>query len=1223
MDKSAVDEQYPYVDDVTTLTEKDWAGGSEKLEACKELIIPAKAGDPIVIPMEYAPRLPKLVDEVVVNALDHVVRSIGGANPVTEVNIAYNAGTITVYNNGTGIPVAKHETASLKEGYDVYVPELIMGILFQGSNKERDANCIIGGTNGIGAKLANANSVLFTIETYDDQRGFYYSQTWVDRMKRTPPKIEKLTARHRRGTTITFTPDYALLGMGVPLSPVDSANIGHLVRHRAITACVYANYACTNAGRVRPPVVKWCGAAIACKRVEDIAAALFPDSPRVIMQIRATDMHTTSGALTASSAAFRLPWTACVVHMPASISKLEYDNLSCINGIIARGGGHIARVRDIVSKVVCECMTSRIAADDMKRAKKRVNERTFIVLYCQIPNPGWDGQRKDKLSFGKGKFAHYVIDSKTATAVGGMLADAIVADIQGGASKQTAASGKIVVRIPPDIYTPCNNVGNARVKGKMLIVTEGLSPKISVDRNGIDRERFGTFALRGVIVNARRETDTVETGDDSQYVIPNAKFKNNKILQYYIAALGLDDKKQYHTADMAAAAYDTGVLFMTDQDLDGKGCILGLLLSMMAHLWPGLYAKGYIKWFETPIIRAFPKKVTKATPGVIAFYSVDHFKAWADEDPKRLAKYNIVYYKGLARHEKSDWKAMFATIAAHTYTYIYDTVQHPRWFDIYFGDSPDKRKVILRRAPMRLTEGQSQRLRDARVMPCDIHLRTETDAYQRDNLERKLPHVVDGQNQSGRKIIHCAIRHMLGKPSIRVVQFSGLISKEENYHHGEASLDGGIFYRMQCYPGAAQLPPLVPRGESGSRYDGGQTHGSNRYVHVSANSRLLTVLFPETDYNMLEFNYEEGARCEPKYFVPIVPLAICESMRIPATGWTLGLWARDLHAIVNVVRTRIAYNSTHMESAELPPYEYKNAQVPWLGHCGIDESYGCYEIISRGSDCETVLVTELPLRRWTWPYIKEMTRLVETQPDVFLSVRDNSEYHVKITICLAPGTIARVAEEHASEHRGLIALLRLRAPMQSYINMMEVDGSVGEYVRYIDVLNTWYPYRRNMYIARVQRQTVMYELQIAYYENIVRYIGESASLDISRKPLAYIIERLRDAGFVRYYSDIVKNPGFTPTDQIRALATESDKATYDYLIDLSDRNKSAESLKRYEETLGKLRDAYAAHVRDCTAGAFPGAVQWIRELDELMTIYAEGCLTEWHFGESAANIPYL
>ncbi|RUP45794.1 topoisomerase 2 [Jimgerdemannia flammicorona] len=87
-----------------------------------------------------------------------------------KVTIDRATNTISVFNNGRGIPVEIHQ----KE--QVYVPELIFGHLLTSSNYDDDEKKIVGGRNGYGAKLANIFSNEFIIETSDNVSGKKFKQ---------------------------------------------------------------------------------------------------------------------------------------------------------------------------------------------------------------------------------------------------------------------------------------------------------------------------------------------------------------------------------------------------------------------------------------------------------------------------------------------------------------------------------------------------------------------------------------------------------------------------------------------------------------------------------------------------------------------------------------------------------------------------------------------------------------------------------------------------------------------------------------------------------------------------------------------------------------------------------------------------------------------------------------------------------------------------------------
>lgn len=94
--------------------------------------------------IEYSPGFMKIFDEILTNATDHSFRD----PTVNMIKVDYdqNTGEITVWNNGSGIPVKLHKE------YNMYVPELIFGHLLSGSNYDDNSVRTGAGTNGLGSK---------------------------------------------------------------------------------------------------------------------------------------------------------------------------------------------------------------------------------------------------------------------------------------------------------------------------------------------------------------------------------------------------------------------------------------------------------------------------------------------------------------------------------------------------------------------------------------------------------------------------------------------------------------------------------------------------------------------------------------------------------------------------------------------------------------------------------------------------------------------------------------------------------------------------------------------------------------------------------------------------------------------------------------------------------------------------------------------------------------
>ena len=184
--------------------------------------------------------------------------------------------------------------------------------------------------------------------------------------------------------------------------------------------------------------------------------------------------------------------------------------------------------------------------------------------------------------------------------------------------------------------------------------------------------------------------------------------------------------------------------------------------------------------------------------------------------------------------------------------------------------------------------------------------------------------------------------------------------------------------------------------------------------------------------------------------------------------------------------------------------------------------------------------------------------------------------------------------------------------MKSHINLMLADHSVREFTQYEQVVLYWYPFRRNLYVARVVRQNIIFEIKILYYQNIIRYIEQCREMKIPNRPIAEMEQILVDNNYLRINEQILASPGFISNDELRDNILIHG-ANFRYLLDLSDRKKSVESLAKFANKLRDLEEEYAIFSADSSSGAFPGAKIWLRELDQLAEVIHYGRKTNWQY----------
>ena len=127
----------------------------------------------MLVPLYVIPALWKLFDEIIVNCQDVWMKNKkDNLAPVTKVkiDIDWEKSSITVWNDGAGVPVVKHDDASKALKKDILCPELVWFHLNSGDNFVGERT--VGGKNGLGAKLAGVFSSYYKVKTSDGQKLF-------------------------------------------------------------------------------------------------------------------------------------------------------------------------------------------------------------------------------------------------------------------------------------------------------------------------------------------------------------------------------------------------------------------------------------------------------------------------------------------------------------------------------------------------------------------------------------------------------------------------------------------------------------------------------------------------------------------------------------------------------------------------------------------------------------------------------------------------------------------------------------------------------------------------------------------------------------------------------------------------------------------------------------------------------------------------------------------
>jgi DNA topoisomerase-2 len=533
--------------------------------------------------------------------------------------------------------------------------------------------------------------------------------------------------------------------------------------------------------------------------------------------------------------------------------------------------------------------------------------------------------------------------------------------------------------------------------------------------------------------------------------------------------------------------------------------------------------------------------------------------------------------------------------------------------EAYFGNDSDKRKKLLS-SPVTNEETIGNLLEISEQLDIDLK------SYQRDNIMRKLPHLMDGLVPSRRKVIYTA-RKLFSNNSteMKVSSFAGETSKFTHYHHGETSLCGTLTKMAQDYPGGRNLPMLRPLGQFGTRSGGGKDSASPRYTFTQLTKRLCNSIYPLDDDMLLKYVFDEGKRCEPEFYCPVIPMSILEHMELPSTGWKIKLWARDFTQVITNVRDLINGNITHAK----PMDTWLLNNIGTIRKCPKTKklySVGKY-IYDKKSN--TIHITELPLGKFSTSFIGDVSdeKALCNKP-YFVGKPDDTtnDDGVDITFYLTKNGWVDMCNNHGNELFDSVEdCMNLKTSLNNNINMINVSGIVHEFTKYEDVLDSWFITRKKMYFDRIDRQIIMTNLMIKYLENIIRFTEAHQKYKITTKiPINVVEKMLVDNKHDTFNYNLLMNPKYTKIEDMEKLIINNNDAgtSFDYLLRLSYRDMIKDAHIRRKATLLEYKKKLKDLQDDNGSDIFKGAKTWLKELDNVESAVIDGLKLGWDYGES-------
>ena len=221
--------------------------------------------------------------------------------------------------------------------------------------------------------------------------------------------------------------------------------------------------------------------------------------------------------------------------------------------------------------------------------------------------------------------------------------------------------------------------------------------------------------------------------------------------------------------------------------------------------------------------------------------------------------------------------------------------------------------------------------------------------------ERAIPSVIDGFKPGARKIMHASLAGTTKDGKLyKLLALSGDAMRVSLYAHGDASLNGTIV--NMCKSFNDNLNPLESDSQVGSLRDPNSA-GAPRYLYVK-HSKYMDLIY-KTDYDLLDFIFEEGQYVEPMTYLPIIPTVLCKNNIGVAVGYSMHNQAYNPLDIIDACKEVLNSRADKKEkiSTTIYPYIRGIKKANWRYEDGNWYNYGEWKF-NQAKDL--MIVTDLP-----------------------------------------------------------------------------------------------------------------------------------------------------------------------------------------------------------------------------------------------------------------------